>query len=150
MVRNNQETRSNIFNLTFVAVIMDKNVASGSKFYGLLWGVKRRQPSKVHVTNLLHKLTIKIWDWVLRASSSKTTKPYQFPVLLEALVAVKDVVNTASVALQRDFPSLLTAGGTLALTGRKHQVLLPSLFVLHKSENNILKFRCCVVSKCYS
>lgn len=62
--------------------------------------------------------------------------PYQFPVLLEALVAVKDVVNTASVALQRDFSSLLTAGGTLALTGRKHQVLLPSLFVLHKSENN--------------
>lgn len=62
--------------------------------------------------------------------------PYQFPVLLQALVVVKDVVNPPSVALQWDLPPLLTAGGTLALTGRKHQVLLPPFLVLHHSDKD--------------
>lgn len=82
MVRNNQETRSNIFNLTFVAVIMDKNVASGSKFYGFMvskrFVVRSKEKTAEHSTcnilgcfavsgtfnrvigNFLHKLTIKI------------------------------------------------------------------------------------------
>lgn len=59
---------------------------------------------------------------------------YQLPVRLKALVAVQDVVDPASVSLQRDLPALLTAARTLVLTGRKHQILLPAVFILHHSE----------------
>lgn len=63
-------------------------------------------------------------------------KSYQFPVLLKALVAVEDVVDPASVSLQWDLPPLLTTGRAMVLTGRKHQVLLPPILVLHHSDRD--------------
>ena len=77
----------------------------------------------------------------IAALSSETfaPEPYQFPVLLQALIAVEDVVNPASIALQWDLPPLLTAGGTLALTGGEHQVLLPPVLVLHHSDGHTVQ-----------
>lgn len=65
-----------------------------------------------------------------------STRHYQFPVLLQTLITIEDVVYPASIAFQWDLPSLLTAGWTLVLTGRKHQVLLPTFFVFHHSDRD--------------
>lgn len=65
-----------------------------------------------------------------------TSEPYQFPVLRQPLVTVEGVVDPPPVAFEWDLPPLLAAGGTLALTGGEHQVLLPPLLVLHHSEGH--------------
>lgn len=70
------------------------------------------------------------------ALKTRPPPPYQLPVRLQALVAVQHVVDPPAVSLQRDLPPLLTAGGTLALTGRKHQVLFSRVLVLHHSEGD--------------
>lgn len=86
------------------------------------------QKNKIY--QALDTQTLSMWGVVFFTGS------YQFPVLLQALIAVEHVVNPASVALQWDLPPFLTAGGTLALTGRKHQVLLPPVLVLHHSDRH--------------
>lgn len=70
------------------------------------------------------------------ALKTRPPPPYQLPVRLQALVAVQHVVDPPAVSLQRDLPPLLTAAGTLALTGRKHQVLFSRVLVLHHSEGD--------------
>lgn len=58
---------------------------------------------------------------------------YQFPVLRQTVVTVEGVVDATAVAFEGDLPPLLTAGGTLALTGGEHQVFFPPLFIFHYS-----------------
>lgn len=65
-----------------------------------------------------------------------TSASYQFPVLRQTLVTVEGVVDTAPVAFEGDLPPLLTAGGTLALTGGEHQVLFSPLLVLHHPDRH--------------
>lgn len=65
-----------------------------------------------------------------------TSASYQFPVLRQTLVTVEGVVDTAPVAFEGDLPPLLTAGGTLALTGGEDQVLFSPLLVLHHPDRH--------------